>query len=92
MTIEKRTTRDLLADLIYQYPAWPSTFAACAGCASSMGARGGWYCRDCVSAELIRRGVNAVRLEDLKQRLVYMQQVQEEVNAIQRELASCADA
>lgn len=88
MSIEQRTKADLLADLVYQYPLFPATFAACTNCGSNMGARGGWYCRDCVSAELLKRGVSAARLDDLRQRLVYMQQAQEQIRVIQRELSA----
>ena len=82
-----RSTADLLTDLAFQYPLQAATFAACPVCADPMGSRGGWYCRECITGELLGRGVNQHRLDDLKDRLVMMQQLQEQVEAMMRELA-----
>lgn len=84
--LQERTTPTLLSDLVFQYPLQSATFAACAMCKDTMGSRGGWYCRNCIKNELIKRGVNKNRLNDLEQRLVRAQVLQQEIRDLGREL------
>lgn len=86
MQLSERKKPDLLSDLIWQYPLHPATFAACPVCGDSMGGRGGWYCRNCIKAELLNRGVNENRLDDLVQRLERAQSLQQEIRDLVREL------
>lgn len=87
MMLSARKTHELLSDLVWQYPLGPATFAACPACGDSMGGRGGWYCRDCIKSELLKRGVDANRLDDLVQRLERAQSLQQEIRDLVRELA-----
>ena len=57
MTIEIRTTGDLLYLLQRQYPDGVTTFAPCPICGT--GARGGGFCSKCLCSELMRRGVHS---------------------------------
>jgi hypothetical protein len=86
--LQKRTTSTLLSDLVFQYPLSAATFAACASCNDNMGSRGGWYCRECIKDELIKRGVDKNRLDDLEQRLVRAQTLQQEIRDLCRELGA----
>ena len=54
MTIETRTTGDLLYLLQRQYPDGVTTFAPCPICGT--GSRGGGFCAKCICSELTRRG------------------------------------
>ena len=49
------TLSDLIHDIWYQHPRWPSTFSQCSkdGCTKS--ARGGHACRDCLKMELAEK-------------------------------------
>lgn len=87
-SLKERATPTLLSDFIWQFPLQPATFAACPVCKDTMGGRGGWYCRDCIKSELIKRGVNKNRLEDLEQRLVRAQVLQQEIRDLGRELGA----
>lgn len=78
----------LLSDFIWQFPLQPATFAACPACKDTMGGRGGWYCRNCIKSELIKRGVNKNRLNDLEQRLVRTQVLQQEIRDLCRGLGA----
>lgn len=84
--LEHRVKSDLLSDLVWQYPLHPTTFAACPNCGDSMGGRGGWYCRECIKGELLKRGVDKNRLSDLIQRLVRAQTLQQEIRDLTRKL------
>lgn len=57
MSIEKRTTGDLLYLLQRQYPDGVTTFAPCPICGT--GSRGGGFCAKCLCNELMRRGVHS---------------------------------
>lgn len=84
--LSERSKRDLLSDLAWQYPLHPAEFSACPACRSEMGGRGGWFCRDCIRGELVKRGVNEVRLDDLIQRLVRAQSLHQEILDLSRKL------
>lgn len=93
MTIETRTTGDLLYLLQRQYPDGVTTFAPCPIC--STGSRGGGYCVKCICSELTRRGVYAPLVgslhsmleqrRDLNRRIAStVEAIQEQADAMQR--------
>lgn len=63
MTIETRTTGDLLYLLQRQYPDGVTTFAPCPICGT--GSRGGGFCTKCLCSELTRRGVHSALVSGL---------------------------
>ena len=58
--IRKRTTGDLLCLLQRQHPSSATTFSPCPLCSAE--SRGGGYCQKCISAELKRRGIDALKV------------------------------
>lgn len=87
--LSERSKQDLLSDLAWQYPLHPAEFSACPACRSEMGGRGGWFCRDCIRNELIKRGVSETGLSDLIQRLVRAQTLHQEISDSIRKLGRC---
>lgn len=63
VSIEKKSTNDLLYLLQRQFPEGVTTFAPCPICGT--GARGGNYCAQCICSELTRRGVPASLVESM---------------------------
>lgn len=70
--IEDVDTSSLLYELSRQFPTGASTFACCPDCSEP--ARGGYFCRDCISAELRRRGATDIAIDLAKQGLIAKQQ------------------
>lgn len=86
-TLHNANTQILLQDFIKQHPLQPSVIARCESCYNTMVfVPMGFYCKDCIKNELIKRGVNKNRLDDLEQRLVRAQTLQQEIRDLCRGL------
>ena len=87
MTIETRTTGDLLYLLQRQYPDGVTTFAPCPICGT--GSRGGGFCAKCICSELTRRGVHTKLVDGLHslldRRRDMNQQIASVIEAIQEQ-------
>jgi len=88
-SIKDVDTSSLLYEFSRQFPTGVSTFACCPVCSAS--ARGGNFCRDCIAAELRRRGATDISIDLAKQGLIAKQQAslsyESAVEEIRRQIA-----
>ena len=89
MTIETRTTGDLLYLLQRQYPDGVTTFAPCPICGT--GSRGGGYCAKCICSELTRRGVHPRLVDGLHSLLDRRRDMNQQIAAATEAIQEQAD-
>jgi len=88
-TLHNYDTKTLLSYFILQFPLQPSVIARCENCYKTMiFAPMNFYCKDCIRVELEKRSFDKNRLDDLEQRLVRAQVLQQEIRDLCRGLGA----
>ena len=89
MTIETRTTGDLLYLLQRQYPDGVTTLAPCPICGT--GSRGGGFCAKCICSELTRRGVHSLLVQGLHSLLERRRDIHQQISSTIKTIQEQAD-
>ena len=73
MSIQELSVGDLLYRLQKQYPSGVTTMAPCPLCGAA--ARGGHYCAECLTKELVRRGAKLLSVQSLCASMSWRQEI-----------------